>query len=280
MMPPMQTTNLPKLNTNFSIDWIVKNDKNSNSKVSPIDKNVAPQEPPSPSRSNDPPATKDYDQEISKALRIQTPPNSNDQESADRLRTASTSPKTPTMPLYENYARLIGNPESHLIRPMPFLAGSGAGVNPKLNYFDKPLPQPHQSANVPMQHPLTPPMDTAMQQQHSQILSAQIQMAALNYQRHHASGHPQALNFPQIFSNNFHRTSYQLQPWLLNRRYPYGFSGGKHRLVRSIHLKFVQKQLIFILRFPNNSFFIYEERCFENENCRRQYFLPSVLLVC
>lgn len=234
MMPPMPTTNLPKLNTNFSIDWIVKNDKtpsatnNSNSKVSPTDK-VATTQPPTPSpRSNDAPAAKDYDQEISKALRMHTPPNSADLESGDRHRTPSTSPKTPTMPLYENYARLMVNPESHLIRPMPFLAGSAAGIDPKLNYFDKPLPQPHQPAPAPMQHPLTPPMDTTMQQQHSQILSAQIQMAALNYQRHHASGHPQALNFPQIFSNNFHRTSYQLQPWLLNRRYPYGFSSGKY----------------------------------------------------
>lgn len=232
MMPPMPTTNLPKLNTNFSIDWIVKNDKipaaTNNSKVSTSDKIAATQQQPSSPRPNDAQATKDYDQEISKALRIQTPPHSNAMESADRLRPASASPKTPTMPLYENYARLIVNPESHLIRPMPFLAGSAAGVSPKLNYFDKPLPQPHQTANAPIQHPLTPPMDTTMQQQHSQILNAQIQMAALNYQRHHAaSGHPQALNFPQIFSNNFHRTSYQLQPWLLNRRYPYGFSSGK-----------------------------------------------------
>lgn len=227
MMPPMQTTNLPKLNTNFSIDWIVKNDKTTNnSKVSPTDKIATTPPTPSP-RSSDLTATKDYDQEISKALRIPSSPNSNDLDSADRLRTASTSPKTPTMPLYENYARLMVNPESHLIRPMPFLAGAAAAIDPKLNYFDKPLPQPHQSTTAPIQHPLTPPMDTAMQQQHSQILSAQIQMAALNYQRHHASGHPQALNFPQIFSNNFHRTSYQLQPWLLNRRYPYGFSSGE-----------------------------------------------------
>lgn len=235
MMPPMPTTtNLPKLNTNFSIDWIVKNDKiptaTNNSKVSPTDKNAnSMHQLPSP-RSSDPSATKDYDQEISKALRIQSPPTSNDTESADRQRTASTSPKTPNMPLYENYARLMVNPESHLVRPMPFMAGPGAGVDPKLNYFDKPLPQPHQPQ---LQHPLTPPMDTAMQQQHSQILSAQIQMAALNYQRHHASAHPQALNFPQIFSNNFHRTSYQLQPWLLNRRYPYGFSSGKYLTVRN-----------------------------------------------
>lgn len=231
MMPPMPTTNLPKLNTNFSIDWIVKNDKNpvssnnSNSKVSTTEKIVsAPQKPCDPS------ATKDYDQEISKALRIQTSSNSNDLESVERFRTASTSPKTPTMPLYENYARLIVNPESHLIRPMPFMAGSVTGIDPKLNYFDKPLPQHHQSTNATIQHQLTTPqMDTTMQQQHSQILSAQIQMAALNYQRHHASGHPPALNFPQIFSNNFHRTSYQLQPWLLNRRYPYGFSSGMYR---------------------------------------------------
>lgn len=233
MMPSMPTTNLPKLNTNFSIDWIVKNDKmptptnNNDSKVSTIDKIASAQQP-----ANGASVTKDYDQEISKALRMQTPPNANDLDATDRLRTASTSPKTPSLPFYENYTRHGSsvNTESHLIRPMPFMAGTATGIDPKLNYFDKPLPQPHQSAPPQLQHPLTPPMDTPMQQQHSQFLSAQIQMAAaLNYQRHQASGHPQALNFSQIFSNNFHRTSYQLQPWLLNRhsRFPYGFSGGK-----------------------------------------------------
>lgn len=236
MIQPMPTPNLPKMNTDFSIDWIVKNDKNAvpvsngSGRVSSNDKKSATHEPPTV-RSHEQSIPKDFDDELSTVLRIQRPPSSRDSDSEDRHRPASSSPITSNMPLYENYGRLI-YPESHLIRPMPFLAGTAAGVNPKLHYFDKPPSQPsHHSQNVPLSHPLTPPMDAAaMQQQH--ILSAQIQ-AALHYQRHHASGHPQPLNFPQIFSNNFHRTSYQLQPWLINRRYPYGIASGKYIKVRT-----------------------------------------------
>lgn len=77
------------------------------------------------------------------------------------------------------------------------------------------------------QLPFTPPDNllslNAMQQQHQQILNTQLQMAAaLNYQYNASMQQPQAMNFSQIFSNNFHRTSYHMQ------RFPYGYSSGKH----------------------------------------------------
>lgn len=75
------------------------------------------------------------------------------------------------------------------------------------------------------QLPFTPPdnlLSLNAMQQHQQILNTQLQMAAaLNYQ-YNASMQPQAMNFSQIFSNNFHRTSYHMQ------RFPYGYSSGKH----------------------------------------------------
>lgn len=221
---PMPTTNFPKLNTNFSIDWIVKSEKNKNAVEKTVPKSTTP--------TNIESLPKDYDQELSTALRL-VPPKLDEFDA--RKHTQSSSPKNESLQFYEDYRGVTAPTEPHLLRPMPFLATPNS--DPKFNYFEKsPMQQQHQQQpqQPSPQHPLTPPNNNGMpidaMQQHSQILSAQIQMAAaLNYQRH-ASGHPQALNFSQIFSNNFHRTSYQLQPWLLHRhsRFPYGFSGGKY----------------------------------------------------
>lgn len=220
MMPPMSTTNFPKPNSNFSIDWLVKSDKPSpaaQNNVKNSDKSL-----PSPQLSAAPrePITKDYDREISTALRLQSPANSDDLESRSGLRPSSASPRSEAGPFYD-YRSGPAPSDPHLVRPLPFIPPAG-GVDPKLSYFDKSMHPMHQQPTSPtMPHP----MDASMQQQ--QFINAQIQMAAaLNYQRQ-AAGHPQALNFSQIFSNNFHRTSYQMQPWLLNRRFPYGFNGGE-----------------------------------------------------
>lgn len=80
------------------------------------------------------------------------------------------------------------------------------------------LQQPYQQ-----QLPFTPPDNllSLNAMQHQQILNTQLQMAAaLNYQ-YNASMQPQAMNFSQIFSNNFHRTSYHMQ------RFPYGYGNSK-----------------------------------------------------
>lgn len=206
-MPPMSTTNLPKLNSNFSIDWLVKGDK-STENVKTSEKKL-----PSPQLNgvSCEPLTKDYAHEVSTALRLQSPSNSDDLELKNKLRANSTSPHSETAPCFDYRNETIPSQEPHLIRPMAFMPSH---------------PMHQQPTSPTLSMPLSPPMDAQLQQQ--QFINAQIQMAAaLNYQRQATAAHPQALNFSQIFSNNFHRTSYQMQPWLLNRRFPYGFNGGK-----------------------------------------------------
>lgn len=217
-MPPMSTTNLPKINSNFSIDWLVKSDKSTTNT-----KNSEKKLPLSAVSSE--PLTKDYDQEVSTALRLQTPPNSDDLDAKNDLRANSISPRSEKATNFYDYRNgPMSSPDLHPVRPMPFIP-STAAIDPKMNYFDKSMHPMHQQQNSPtLPHPLSPPMDATLQQQ--QFLNAHL-AAALNYQRQATAGHPQALNFSQIFSNNFHRTSYQMQPWLLSRRFPYGFSGGK-----------------------------------------------------
>lgn len=105
-----------------------------------------------------------------------------------------------------------------------------------MNYTPSHPRIPNASMQQPYQQqlPFTPPdnlLSLNAMQQHQQILNTQLQMAAaLNYQ-YNASIQPQAMNFSQIFSNNFHRTSYHMQ------RFPYAYGSGK------------QEKTIFFLSF-------------------------------
>lgn len=204
-MTPISASNLPKSNSNFSIDWLVKSDKNTTTTSSPTAlpvNNVKFSE--STTKKSAEPLTKDYEREISTALRLQSSPVSDDSDAKSDVRAQSVSPKSDSISFFDA--------QSNRGAPMP-------------NHFAHPTPfMPAAPSQMPT-HPIGPHVDAL---QHQQFINAQLQMAALNYQRQ-ATAHPQAMNFSQIFSDNFHRTSYQMQPWLFSRqhRFPYGFTGGK-----------------------------------------------------
>lgn len=236
-MPPVTTmpTNLPKSNSNFSIDWLVKSDNNKSS-TNTNDTNNSDKF--KESINTEECLQKEYNLEVSKALRlpplsIPTPPS--DSESSALYTKESPSPRDQHYQYsLNNHMKLDAAIDNSRSPTEPTITSPAFSFNydkPPMNM--SPLPHPLQ------QHP-------NLQQQHSQILSAQLQMAAaINYQRQQAamaaaaaatassSGHhPQAFNFSQIFSNNFQRTPYQMQHWLSNRypRMPYGFSGGKFHI--------------------------------------------------
>lgn len=248
-MPPVTTmpTNMPKTNTNFSIDWLVKSDNKTSTRAS----NTSQSDRIRDVQREDS-LEKEYNLEVSKALRlpplsIPTPPS----DSESSIVSAKESP-SPNDYYYQysmnNHAKLDAAIDSSRSPTIPAIPSPP--FDPKFSFnfnYDKQsinlpphLAQPHPALQQHQQHQ----QQHQQHQQHSQILSAQLQMAAaINYQRQHAamaaaaaaassSGHhSQAFNFPQILSNNFQRTPYQMQPWMTSRypRLPYVLPRGKFK---------------------------------------------------
>lgn len=193
-------TKLPKLNSKFSVEWLVKSDSD--------------------------PAPEDCNDKMSSSSSIQ---------SAHEL----NRDVSPALSI-DRKSDIVGYPESPIpMKPelmqhssLPHITNPHVTADPKANYFNqKSMPIGHIGAMPTHQNPMLPqypmtmpnglPVPLAAVQHHQQLLNSQLQMAAaLNYQ-YNASIQPQATHFNQIFSNNFHRTSYQIH------RFPYGYSSGK-----------------------------------------------------
>lgn len=199
--------NLPKLNTNFSVDWLINENKLS-SKIANVEKCGSRKSPTSQCSETIP---KDYDREISKALRLQMP--SNEQHINAKL-SCTVPTNRDTTSFCKDY-RDIGDPPSSI---SPTILRPAFEPN-----FPKTLP------NYPLTTNPALPMDAV---QLSHVMLARMQMAAaFNYQHHLAdSTHSSPMNFSQIFSNNFHRTGMPMPSWPVNKNYriPYGMSNGRH----------------------------------------------------
>lgn len=177
-------TNVPKISSNFSIELLLKNDSNleKESKFTKCNtKPIASIELPLKSNTSNTPSTNEFSRNVSPV----SPLNRLADNDSPNARFINCAPSPP------QHHRMLNNS----------------------------LQSPYQQ-----QLPFTPPdnlLSLNAMQQHQQILNTQLQMAAaLNYQ-YNASIQPQAMNFSQIFSNNFHRTAYHMQ------RFPYGYGSGK-----------------------------------------------------
>lgn len=148
-------------------------------------------------------------------------------EKESKLNKCVTKPIAPIELAMKNGPAAVADDLSRNVSPANHMADNDSNGR-----FMNCAPSPHHrmlnnSLQPPYQQqlPFTPPdnlLSLNAMQQHQQILNTQLQMAAaLNYQ-YNASIQPQALNFSQIFSNNFHRTAYHMQ------RFPYGYGNGKH----------------------------------------------------
>lgn len=189
-------TKLPKLNSKFSVEWLVKSDSD--------------------------PVPEDCNDKMSSSSSLESPHELNRDVS-------------PALSI-DRKSDIVGYPESPIPMKPELMQHSSCyrrtdphvTADPKANYFNqKSMPVGHIGALPTHQNPMLPhypmtmPVPLAAVQHHQQLLNSQLQMAAaLNYQ-YNASIQPQATHFNQIFSNNFHRTSYQMH------RFPYGYSSGK-----------------------------------------------------
>lgn len=250
MMPPISTmpTTIPKTSSNFTIDWIVKNDKNmtnnNNSNNKSVDKPL----------SHEDNLIRDYDKELSKALRL-SPSDQSQILPANKIES----------PLHLNDYLQRGQPmtnEPPLKSVMP--AAPMHFDQQKINYEQEQRNHAIQSSFAAMQH--------------TQLLNAQLQMAAaLSHQQQQqqrqaaavaASRLPQTMDFSQIFSSNFQRTPYPLQPWLMNRYgrvMPHGFAGDfllhPYRKPKRIRTAFAPLQLLELENaFEGNQYVVGSER--------------------
>lgn len=266
-MPPITTipTTMPKASSNFSIDWIVKNDKNvpsnnnnNNNNISSITKSA---EKPLSHEDN---LMRDYDKELSKALRL------------------SPSDLQPTVPMKRIESPSHLNDYLHCGQPMPsseqppmkttMPAAAMHFDQSKINYEQEQRNHAIQSSLAAMQH--------------TQLLNAQLQMAAaFSHQQHQhqqqqqqqrqaaaaavaASRLPQTMDFSQIFSSNFQRTPYPLQPWMMNRygrMMPHGFASDfllhPYRKPKRIRTAFAPLQLLELENaFEGNQYVVGSER--------------------
>lgn len=234
------STNLPKMNSNFSIDWIVKNDKNSitnnNNSISKSNEHPTPQEDI---------LVKDYDRELSKALRLSPYGDTGD-------RTNRPMPRDDTKPKLDEYlhrSMMAHEP----VRQMPAVPSL---LEQQKMSFDSEHGMAFQSSLAAMQH--------------SQIINAQLQMAAaLSHQHRQATQRlPQTMDFSQIFHSNFQRTPYPLQPWLMNRHgrvLPHGFTADfllhPYRKPKRIRTAFAPLQLLELENaFEGNQYVVGAER--------------------
>lgn len=176
-------TNVPKISSNFSIELLLKNDS-SLEKESKLNKCVTKQFSP-------------IELKVKNAA------------------SAGAAPIT----VADDLSRDV-SPVNHMADNDSNGRFMNCAPSPHHRMLNNSLQPPYQQ-----QLPFTQPdnlLSLNAMQQHQQILNTQLQMAAaLNYQ-YNASIQPQAMNFSQIFSNNFHRTSYHMH------RFPYGYGNGKH----------------------------------------------------
>lgn len=185
-------SNLPKLPSNFSIDWLVKGDKspsiNDGKFTSP-----SPSLPPSPSS----------------------------------LPASPVSSVSPPLPIDRN----SNNIQQHIKLPGHGLPNAVMNHTLPPNHPHHPLNRSPYAQQLPLVQPGNPLVMMQHQQQQQQLYNSQLQMAAaLNYPYNAAAAaaaamQPQAMNFSQIFSNNFHRTSYHMH------RFPYGYGSGTYSLL-------------------------------------------------
>lgn len=210
MIPPVQTTTATKSKTDFSIDWIVKNDAANISK-----NNIVSDDSVSVHHINKPPSLpKDYETEISKALRI--PPHLMQRE------------------FMHSDAMQLKMPLDEYIRNMQNNAGGGGGGGQTTHEPIRPMPMLPSRPDLQQQASLA-------SMQHTDFVNAQLQLAAaLAHRQQNTAPHPFSaeakysppMHLSQLLHHNFQRTTYPIQPWLINRHgriFPHGFAGGKHR---------------------------------------------------
>lgn len=194
-------SNIPKLSSNFSIEWLVKGDTNTTKEKKFHHQPAISPTPSIETKAIDTTCSVDHNRDSSITNRISS--NNNNNGLSNSMRHISSIALNTT----NNNSNNNNNAHNLLHRSSYHHQQQQQQQLPQLTQTNNAL-----SLNV---------------MQHQQLINTQLQMAAaLNYQ-YNASIQPQAMNFSQIFSNNFHRTSYL-------QRFPYGYGNGKCYIVNLI----------------------------------------------
>lgn len=246
-------TKLPKLNSKFSVEWLVKGDTVKDKISDKLSINTS----------------NEFKRELSPVSPLDHSPIDTsrcEKRDLDSPKFTGNYPESPLQIKSDLMHASLPHLSSHVTVANAAAAAAAAETKSSpTNYFDQKSMQighhigqmaTHQNHILPPQYTMTMPnglpVPLAAVQHHQQLLNSQLQMAAaLNYQ-YNASMQPQATHFNQIFSNNFHRTSYQIH------RFPYGYTSGKWLfcdLIISYNCKFYNFFLPFSLLVSVHSFF-------------------------
>lgn len=207
----MQTmpTNVPKISSNFSIELLLKNDS-SLEKEPKLNKCITKSSSHTPIELPPPLTNRIAANEFSRNVSPVSNPIADSDSLSGRFRNCAAAVAAAAAAAAAATATAA---TTTTVPPSP--------PSSHHRILNNSLQSPYQQQQLPF----TPPdnlLSLNAMQQHQQILNTQLHMAAaLNYQ-YSASMQPQAMNFSQIFTNNFHRTAYMTQ------RFPYGYGSGKH----------------------------------------------------
>lgn len=213
-------TNVPKISSNFSIELLLKNDSSLEKEPKLANKCVTKSSSHTPIELSPPLTNRIAANEFSRNVSPVSNPIADSDSLSGRFRNCAAAVAAAAAAA----AAATATPPTATSAPTVPAPSPPSSHHRILN---NSLQSPYQQ-----QLPFTPPdnlLSLNAMQQHQQILNTQLHMAAaLNYQ-YSASMQPQAMNFSQIFTNNFHRTAYMTQ------RFPYGYGSGKHCLSLIFH---------------------------------------------